>query len=547
MVNFKNKLFVLAGVSTMFAGMAFGQAVATCNTASANANFVRAEGKTEQVADTTIQCNSNGTAIVAGQTASITVYLSPSVNITSGSFGTPAVNETEAGVSGVAANTTAFTVGSFVNGTVSGNSVTFSNISLPAVAANTAFFLTITNIKIDASSLATSNGAPTGVTETIFMSGSAIVPNVISPVPTVAYATNGLSSVKALDPTNTPGTAIPTIFICGGIAAGAPSFNIDLSEGFANAFKVKGTSGANATLGSEFTSHTETGFGTANSNTATSGTRVKIVFNNIPANVKVYVPSTVSGNGATLTLTKTETGAFAAATVIAPGAGLPPVNSGLLTVSSGSATAVYETTTAATSGPAALTVPVYLVASAGFAQTVSGNITATVSLAPVGSATSVPNFVSGSSTTTVTGVGFGACTTTLLFPYVTAGNGFDTGIAITNTSNDLLATTNGTPSTSAANQSGTCQLTFFGTNAPASTIPATSTVASGASYATLLSAVAPGFTGYTIASCNFLYAHGFAYIVYNFGQTNGTTMGYLADAINSTRTASTAAPEITQQ
>jgi len=38
-----------------------------------------------------------------------------------------------------------------------------------------------------------------------------------------------------------------------------------------------------------------------------------------------------------------------------------------------------------------------------------------------------------------------------------------------------------------------------------------------------------------IASCNFLYGHGFAYVVYNLTQNNGAAMGYLADVLNSDR------------
>ena len=48
------------------------------------------------------------------------------------------------------------------------------------------------------------------------------------------------------------------------------------------------------------------------------------------------------------------------------------------------------------------------------------------------------------------------CQTILLFPYVTNTSGFDTGIAISNTSTDPI----GTPA-----QSGTCTLSPFGNGA----------------------------------------------------------------------------------
>jgi len=54
----------------------------------------------------------------------------------------------------------------------------------------------------------------------------------------------------------------------------------------------------------------------------------------------------------------------------------------------------------------------------------------------------------------------------------------------------------------------------------------TTSVASGAVYATLASTISPGFTGYAIANCNFQYGHGFAFIS-DIGARN-FAMGYLA-------------------
>jgi len=92
----------------------------------------------------------------------------------------------------------------------------------------------------------------------------------------------------------------------------------------------------------------------------------------------------------------------------------------------------------------------------------------------------------------------------------------------------------------AANQSGTCSLNFYGDSAPSAAVT-TATLASGKVYAAAASSLAPGFQGYMIASCNFLYAHGFAYVVYNLTQNNGAAMGYLAAAINANRTSAVAA------
>lgn len=104
-------------------------------------------------------------------------------------------------------------------------------------------------------------------------------------------------------------------------------------------------------------------------------------------------------------------------------------------------------------------------------------------------------------------------TTSLLFPFVTNQAGFDTAIVISNTSLDTVGTTP---------QSGTCTLNYFGATtgggaSPAAqtsqTVPAgaqlTFTLSSGGSFGI---AATSGFQGYIIATCNFQYAHGFAFI-----------------------------------
>lgn len=548
MADFRTKLITLASVATMFAGMAHAQlnSGAGC-TATTSAVFVAAEGTNEQLADTTITCPANA----AAATLNISVYLSPSVSITSATLGSggSAKSETLAGIGVQGGALTAQ-----VNGSVSGSTVTFSGIAVPINAGPTTF--TITNIKVNASTIATSNGAPTAVSETLFLGGTNVTPGVIT-ANNVAFATNGLGGVKA---TQVAGNSIASIPICSGVNAysssvtapdsgttavvtGQASFNVQFGEAFATAFKTQGLNTANAVLGSEFTTGTYTGYGyAANSttNTATSGTRIMIVFNNIPANVTLYVPVTVGNTGGgQITLTASATGALSAVTgSTANGApGATAGNNGgnstaaALSISNGSATAIYEVTAANTGAQETYIVPVFLSAGGAAVAAPSSAITATVSFAPIGASSNVPNFVSGSSTATVNGAAFSACSTTLLFPFVTNQLGFDTGIAIANASTDLL--NGGTKSTASA-QSGTCSLTFFGNTAPTAAV-VTPTVTTGTAYAAAASTLAPGFQGYMIASCNFLYGHGFAYVVYNLTQNNGAAMGYLADAITSDR------------
>ncbi len=122
------------------------------------------------------------------------------------------------------------------------------------------------------------------------------------------------------------------------------------------------------------------------------------------------------------------------------------------------------------------------------------------------------------------------CTTTLLFPFVTNQAGFDTGMAISNTSQDWLGTDP---------QTGACDIHYHGatTGGGAAPAPQTSTViAGGEQLIFTLSggnalqniAGAPEFQGYVIAVCEFQYGHGFAFITDGFGGIPALAQGYLA-------------------
>lgn len=120
------------------------------------------------------------------------------------------------------------------------------------------------------------------------------------------------------------------------------------------------------------------------------------------------------------------------------------------------------------------------------------------------------------------------CATNILFPFLTNQAGFDSGISIANTSQDPFKT---------APQTGICNLNYYGTfSSDASktfyTQPTTAIAGGVTAVATLsgggtngIGAVA-GFQGYMIATCNFQYAHGFAFIS-DFGATK-LAQGYLA-------------------
>ena len=138
------------------------------------------------------------------------------------------------------------------------------------------------------------------------------------------------------------------------------------------------------------------------------------------------------------------------------------------------------------------------------------------------------------------------CATNLLFPFVTNQAGFDTGIAISNTSRDPFADQN------TRLQAGTCTLNYYGGTTGGGAAPAAQTtnaaVEGGAQLLFVLSsggnlgvAATPGFQGYIIAQCRFQYAHGFAFVTDGpIGQAK-VAEGYLAlvmDASVGTRTGS---------
>ena len=100
------------------------------------------------------------------------------------------------------------------------------------------------------------------------------------------------------------------------------------------------------------------------------------------------------------------------------------------------------------------------------------------------------------------------CITTLLFPFVTNQHGFNTGLAITNTSEG----------------SGSCTIDYSGPDAPEDMMTPED-LAGEEQWVGLLSTMAPGFQGYITANCEFRDAYGFAFIS---GPEDNLAQGYLA-------------------
>jgi len=177
-------------------------------------------------------------------------------------------------------------------------------------------------------------------------------------------------------------------------------------------------------------------------------------------------------------------------------------------------------------------------------------VTVSLSYAPISSTSSastsavIPRFVDLGSGDNKTLFAINICQTSLLFPYVSTITGFETGLAISNTSMDPFTT---------GLQAGACTLNWYGNNNGGSTntpIPSSTTAVSGAPViaagttwtgaASSSNMAGQGFTGYMIAVCNFQYAHGYAAIT-DVG-TRGILTAYLALVLNNTSTARTGTP-----
>jgi hypothetical protein len=453
-------------------------------------------------------------------------------------------------------------------GVVSGNSVTFVGIPIDPPGTQGQRIYRITNVRANATIpapggsgtpgqiialiSATPATSPTGLTSTFAINNPTQIVGFVQTSLTTSLTGSG--STTALTASNIAVQQCVGSGVTGGRAALIGQLNF--IELFPTAFKTRTTAGSGVTvqntLGLVYNS--ESGYynpglavnlggplGVPGSGLADFGTRLKAVFNNVPNGVSIFVsvnnnnPSAVSSptSGLFATLTSSESGAFSpvtATTSTVGGVAVPSTLGGVyqVPVTNNSGMAVWEvlaanplasqtfsfayyavaTPSPATNSPAIGTATVNM----SYAPTPTAAFTASAG-AVASSSLPIPRFIDTS--TAVNALSVTLCRTNLLYPFVTNIAGFDTGLAISNTSTDPFGT---------AAQQGPCTLNFYGSNAPAAVT--TASIASGTVYTTLASSVSPNFQGYVIAVCNFQYAHGFAFIS-DVGARN-LAMGYLA-------------------
>ena len=548
MVNF-TKIFGLAGTALVFAGMAFGQATptASCTLGTPpNTGLLRAEGTTEQLAQLNFVCTSAATNVgtTAAGNIGVQLFLSPTLPITS-KITTSSTNQTEA----VITSTSNGVANANARGTLVGTSSLTFTVAVPAIAPGQQYNFTVSNVRVNAASVVV-GGAPSPVSESLFVSGPPITATALASTP-VGYVTTGISSkvqkqfvtAAAGFPTGTANTGGTNNFvICNavspkvdglnaasvvagftagnGVGGKSLAFVAVVSEGFQSAFKGDATN----------TGGTEQPQVGGLSNAVSTNDRIKLVFSNVPANLTLYVPTgliTSTAGIAQIRLTSSEAGGF---TTVSNASGSGAANGlpiAAVSVSSNTGTAVFDVQMEDIANTDTFNIPVFVSASSNAVAGSSTALTFSASFAPVGSS-NIPNFTTGASTTTLTGSTFNLCTTSLLFPFVTNQLGFDTGVAISNTSTDPFGGSGATA------QAGTCTLNFYGAGAPSPSNVVTPNVPSGTVYTQVLSGVAAGFQGYMIAQCAFQFAHGFAFITNGVGVNGGLSQGYLAGVIPDT-------------
>ncbi len=473
-------------------------------------------------------------------------------------------------------------------------SVSWNGVPIDAPGTVNTRVIRITNVRANACQLGTSSTLiPTQIVMFISVTGSQQV-TINNPQQTVAFIQPGLI-VGGTTGAGLQCVSQNTQLIASTNINNGPNFNITVREGFASSFKRR-----NIALTPDGTTspapraqnipgypyNTESGFYNPALFTSTPivgltdfGTRIRIVFNDIPAGSRFFVPvavvlTTSPGNpsmpaqppapvapGITqgqMVLVQADqygnSGPGYTAVSATGTSGGQPVAEVTYVGTTGSAT--YEVVDSDVNTIESATIPVSVAFISNTSQGVPapGQITANVGFAPAGGPLAgiqtadpnapIPRFCDNSVPRNVFAINL--CNCNLLFPFVTNQSGFNTGIAIANTSLD--------PYDGTSTQRGKVTLFYYGGTAPANPAPPSNTTKGTGSLAgmvpggcelvlTLLNGggvancralgtstttidATPGFQGYIIAVSQFQYCHGFAFI----SDTTSTMLaeGYLA-------------------
>jgi hypothetical protein len=398
-----------------------------------------------------------------------------------------------------------------------------------------------------------------------------------------AYCYNGNRNHPLDIPQNVPGAVYNTetgfSYPPQGVTAGAPP-NPNPPLGFQ--FNADIIGGSVPNQGNPFSD--DWGLGSANNTgiagagIATQGTRLYLSFGNIPAGTSLWLapviylfrqgvahngdPATLGANPLTAVPQSFSTGVMVLVNTDGAGADIGPwtrsqaINQWTLTKVGSSNLGVYEILYTDPYSVEYADVPVVLAYASNPGQNLPApappnpNTTVTGGFAPFYTSAAstqpspnssfqfptlpVPRFVPG---TAFDFINIQKCACNVLFPFVANANGFDTGIAVANTSLDP----GGTFGFSAVPQPGTVQFWYYGDMQGGAAVPGPQTssvvqpghvltyVLSTGSTQYGLDGRASGLTGYIIAQSQFQYCHAYAFIsAQGAGPTTpGTSEGYL--------------------
>jgi hypothetical protein len=489
---------------------------------------------------------------------SATGNLNPNCPLT----GTVAANVPGTPPGGVGVNGPYAVINVFQGQQAGANAVAWNGVPVDAPGTTGVRVLRFTNIRANACQLGISSTlVPTQLFAFISSTGSQQISIAGTNQSTVAFAQAGLiSSVSTaatyLQCNNLNGTLISSSTPQGTTAA---AINLRADEGFVSSFKTRGFAADN--LGSVtvalqnvpgYPYFTESGFvfipttgptgqtgtGTGAIGVADTGTRILFAVNSVGAGVNLFAPAVVNlivqgtataSGGQAILVTGTDAngngGSLSTSTSTTPT--IP------ITVSGTSGFVVYEIVRANPTAPERLSVGLAVAFVSNTASNLPGigQSTVTISFAPLSTVTTasatapVPRFCTVSVARNVFAII--TCTCDLLFPFVTNQAGFDTGIALANTSLDPFGTTP---------QNGTVTLNYYGNTTGGGAAPAaqtSQTVPAGTELIFTLSgggnlgiAATPGFSGYIIAVAKFQFCHAFAFI--SDAGSSKLAEGYLA-------------------
>jgi hypothetical protein len=423
-------------------------------------------------------------------------------------------------------------------------SITFLGVPIDPPTTSTVRTFRITNVRINASGLAlgAGQGGLTPVVAFVQASSSTSI-SIPNPQVTVGFATPGL--------TTAPSTVGLSFLQCESspeVAVGAITFK----ELFATAFKVQ-SNGDQDIPGQVY--YSESGlevplpYPDTTSGVADTGTELAATISNIPPGVSVFVqPYAVSSAS---TVTQLSDACMVSPVVVGCGSEGASESDRVMVIdgtqsSPATVTVVWEITNTNSSAIDTLSFAIDASAVGTPGQPIGPVTTLMGSFWPLAATWTngdpIPEFSSNVNTTlnpTVNLFTFSLCQTILLFPYVTDFTGFDTGIAISNTSMDPLTI-------GASGQTGACAVHFYAggdiasglnngnlipgvwsstdTNAANPVINAgganSGLIEPGQTWAFSMSTLDPtynstptsGVSGYAIAVCDFQFAHGYSFV-----------------------------------